>query len=479
MKIETESKPTTTSSFNTRIISLAEDFDQLTFKRHSELAGKVLREFKIMLRNMTWTKWDLLAKNLFSESSQLISEAFNQPISEAKKIKEEADEENPDDKDKNERKKSRKLSKQSLRLLCKCLLSIHLIPTNPDTSKRLLSDLLFDQSSELGNKPELEDLTGYLLYRYLNAFGDAATQAFLMTKLREYQIQRAHLLVGIVYNYVLRRMLLRNYVEEAAHLLANCQFPEHEQNIQLCKFLFYKGYFKGLIGDFNQSGLLLGQALRKAPESHIRDESRALKNFKLLVQKHHIVVSLLKSEMPNSKLFKEPRLKAYKTLVLLVSKGRFSAFRDHLQVFLDQFRRDMVFPLLLKLKSVVLKNGLKKLSQAYSSLSITELLYKLGLHNEKKLQIDAFLAKVMAKMSSFTLDSDLKTVVFQKKERTLSDDTIRKALAKRIEHVKSLEEQMVHALKFPEEKEEREDVAQSEGDEFDLDDLDFSFEDFF
>ena len=487
MKLETEtpaSNPTTkttTSSFNSRLISLAEDFDQLTFKRHSELSGKVLREFKIMLQNLTWVKWDMLAKTLFSESSELISSSFGRELSESKKIKEEIKNKAEVDpkNDNNKAKKSRKLSKQSLRLLCKCLLAVSLIKENPASSQQLLRELLFNEESTLENKPELEDLTGYLLYRFLNAFSSECTQEFLMNKLREYQIQKAHSLVGIVYNHLLRGMLLSNYIEEAGHFLTNCEFPEHEQNTQLCKFLFYKGYYMGLTGSLGQSGMLLSQALRKAPEDHISGESRALKNFKLLAQKHLIVVSLLQSEMPSPKLFSETRLNQYKKLVLLVSKGHFKQFREHLEAFKDQFKRDLVFPLLLKLKSVVLKNGLKKLSQAYSSLSVSELLFKLGLHNERKLQVDAFLAKVMSKMSRFTLDSNLKTVIFQREERTLSDDSIRQALAKRVEHVKSLEEQMVRALKFPEEKEEVEVENQSQDDEFDLDDFDFDFEDFF
>lgn len=476
---QTSTPKTSTSSFNTRLISLAEDFDQLTFKRHSELSGKVVREFKVMLQNMTWVKWDMLAKTLFSSSSKLISSSFGKEISETKKIKEET-KAKTDAKPENEKtKKSRKLNRQSLRLLCKCLLAVGLINENPESSQTLLRELLFTAGSPLENKPELEELSGYLLYRFLNAFSSNCSQEFLMNKLREYQIQKAHSLVGIVYNHLLRGMLLSNHIEEAGHFLTNCEFPEHEQNTQLCKFLFYKGYYMGLTGSLAQSGLLLSQALRKAPEDHLRGESRALKNFKLLTQKHLIVVSLLRSEMPSSKLFNESRLAQYKKLVLLVSKGHFKEFREHLEAFQVQFKRDLVFPLLLKLKSVVLKNGLKKLSQAYSSLSVTELLFKLGLHNERKLQVDAFLAKVMSKMSRFTLDSNLKTVIFQREERTLSDDSIREALAKRVEHVKSLEEQMVRALKFPEEKEEVEADNQSQEDEFDLDDLDFDFEDFF
>lgn len=491
MKIETESiepkKPAgNISSFNSRFVSFAEEFDQLTSKRQSELSGKVLREFKIILRNMSWAKWDMLAKTFFADSAEAISAAFGQPISETRRIREEtpskADASSDADKDKDKEpraKKGRKLSRNSLSLLSKCLLAVDLLRTNQTASKCLFMELLFGAGSELENKPELENLSGYLLYRFLNAFTGAVSQEFLMVRLREYQIQKAHTLVGIVYNHLLRGMLLNNYIEEAGHFLTNCDFPEHEQNTQLCKFLFYKGYYKGLVGDFTQSRLLLSQVLRKAPESHLQSESRALKNFKLLTQKHLIVVSLLLSEMPSPDLFRESRLNEYKTLVLLVSKGHFKNFREHLEKCQAQFRRDLVFPLLLKLKSVVLKNGLKKLSQAYSSLSVPELLFKLGLHNERKLQVDAFLAKVMSKMSRFTLDSNLKTVVFQREERTFSDDSIRKALAKRIEHIKSLEEQMVHALKFPEEKEEVEVKEESQEDELDLEDLDFSFEDFF
>jgi hypothetical protein len=497
MKIEPETpdkQPPSFSSFNSRIISLAEDFDQLTTKRHSELSGKVLREFKIMNRNLSWSKWNRLAQTLFASSADLISQSFGKTISESKRIREEnveekvqsggdnvnETEENKENAagDKDKVKKSRKLSKQSLRLLTKCLLAVNLIPTSPEVSKKLLLQLLFE-SEELKNRPELEELSGYLLYRYLYTFSEEISQSFLMIKLREYQIQKAYSLVGIVYNHALRRMLLKNYIEEAGHFISNCEFPEHEQNIQLCKFLFYKGYYMGLTGNLRQSGLLLGQALQKAPESYLKSESRSTKNFKLLTQKHLIVVSLLQSESPPRKLFRDPRLAKYKQLVLLVSKGHFKKFRDHLEQCQEQFKRDLVFPLLLKLKSVVIKNGLKKLSQAYSSLSVIELMFKLGLHNEKKLEVDAFLAKVMSKMNRFTLDSSLKTVIFKRETRALSDDSVREALARRVEHVKSLEEQMVRALKFPEEKEEQEKPENEEEDEFDLDDLDFSFEDFF
>lgn len=486
MKLESESaeaKRPGVSSFNGRFLSFAEEFDALTSKRQAELAGKVLREFKVILRNLSWAKWDMLAKTFFSGSADLIAASFGTPLSESKRIREETPlrpESLPAQGAKEPKaKKSRKLSKNALTLLSKCLLAAALLESKPVGAKALLEELLFEAGSELGGRPELESLSGYLLYRYLNAFGSEAEQGFLLAKLREYQLAKAHLLVGIVYNHLLRGMLLSNHVEEAGQFLANCEFPEHEQNTQLCKFLFYKGYHKGLVGDFAQSRLLLGQGLRKAPENHVQVESRALKNFKLLTQKHLVVVSLLLSEMPSPELFREPRLGAYKTLVLLVSKGHFKNFREHLERFQAQFRRDLVFPLLLKLKSVVLKNGLKKLSQAYSSLSVSELLFKLGLHNERKLQVDAFLAKVMSKMSRFTLDSQLKTVVFQREERVFSDDSIRQALAKRIEHVKSLEEQMVHSLKFPEEPADAEPRDRPQDDEFDLEDLDFSFEDFF
>lgn len=488
MKIETETAPKTGpsfSTFNPRIVSLAEDFDQLTVKRQTELAGKVLREFKIVLRNLSWAKWNVLAQTLFAGSAQLITASFGKQLTENRRIREEnpvkevAEAENKEEpKDNEKSKKGRKFSKQSLRLLTKCLLAADLLGKDSAVSKGLMEELLFRGESDLASKPELEDLAGYLLYRYLYAFPGDITQGFLMNKLREYQISKAHSMVGIVYNYALRRMLLKNYIEEAGHFLTNCEFPEHEQNTQLCKFLFYKGYYMGLTGDLGQSVLLLSQALRKAPESYLKGESRASKNFKLLAQKHLIVVSLLRSEMPTKKLFKNPRLAQYKQLVLLVSKGHFKQFREHLETCQAQFKRDLVFPLLQKLKSVVIKNGLKKLSQAYSSLSVVELMYKLGLHNEKKLEVDAFLAKVMSKINRFTLDASLKTVVFKREDRTLSDDSIREALAKRVEHVKSLEDQMVRALKFPEEKEEVE-KEEDDDDEFDLDDLDFSFDDFF
>ena len=323
----------------------------------------------------------------------------------------------------------------------------------------------------------MQEISGYLLYKYLSIAGNSLDYKALMTKLKIYQTKQANSQFGILYNYLLRNMLIFNDIESAGKLLQNCEFPEHEQNNQLSKYLFYKGYYKGLVGQFNESRLLLEQSLQKAPEDYLKNESRGLKNFKLLTQKHLIVVSLLMSELPSPLLFKNPRLKVYKELVLLVSRGHFQHFRNHLEKHQEMFKRDVVYPLLLKLKSVVLKNGLKKLSKAYSSLSVSELLFKLGIQNENKLQVNAFLAKVMAKISRLVLSNDNKTLIFKKEERNLSDDSIRQALARRIEHVKSLEEQMIKALKFPDEKKD-EKIQEEFEDDFDLDDLDFSFEDF-
>ena len=461
------------STFKIRTVELAEQFEKLAFKKQSELSGKVLRHFKIILANLNNEKWSLLAKSLFSCTGTLIAD--NLPITEDNQIQEEGDSKT---KGEESNKKSKKLSKQSLRLLTRCLLSVFLIKVDEAKATEMIHELLFGEKGGLGDNTELQELNAYILYRYLNLSSCKLNQADMMVKLRDYQTKQAHSLVGIVFNHILRNMLLSNHIEEAGRFLKHCEFPEHEQNIQLSKFLFYKGFYMGLVGNFSQSGLLLGQALQKAPEDHLKKESRALKNFKLVAQKQLIIVSLLMSEMPSPRLFRDHRLKVYKELVLLVSKGHFQKFRVYLESHKELFKKDLVYTLLLKLKSVVLKNGLKKLSQAYSSLSIYELLYKLGLHNESKLQVNAFLAKVMGKMSRFVLTNDNKTVIFKREERNLSDDSIRQALSKRIVHVKSLEEQMVKALKFPDENKDEKGPLDEE-DEYDLDDLDFSFEDMF
>ena len=461
------------STFKLKTLELAEDFEKLTFKRQSELSGKVLRLFKVIMNNLNLEKWAMLAKSIFSCTDNIISKSLNLPAVKKIQVEEsETETKKPGD----STKPQKKLKKQSLRLLGKTLLGVYLIKDKPVLAAEILSELLFTKTDGLDERSELEELSGYVLYKYLIIPANEVSRGFLMGKLREYQSRQANSLVGIIYNHLLRQMLVGNQIEEAGRFLMNCDFPEFEQNIQLCKFLFHKGFYMGLVGDFAQARLFLGQALQKAPEDQFKTESRALKNFKLLTQKHLIVVSLLMSEMPSPKLFQNQRLNVYKQLVLLVSKGHFQEFRSHLELNKEIFNRDYVLPLLLKLKSVVLKNGLKKLSQAYSSLSVAELLNKLGLHQENKLQVNAFLAKVMAKMNKFVLNSKDNTVVFKREERDMSDDSVRETLVRRIEHVKSLEEQMVKALKFSEQNVDlKEDVGSA--DEFDLDELDFSFDD--
>lgn len=89
------------------------------------------------------------------------------------------------------------------------------------------------------------------------------------------------------------------------------------------KYLFYKGLFLGKIGDFKNSHRYIEEALRKAPTlPEGARKQQGLKNYYLLVKKHHIVLDLLMNQLPMTETFEgEPKLDVYKEMVKLVSNG--------------------------------------------------------------------------------------------------------------------------------------------------------------
>lgn len=345
-------------------------------------------------------------------------------------------------------------------------------------ARSALHALLFDRPHNFAHRTYLEQLVNFLFYKYLNciefsnSFEQQKGELYLL--LRELQAYKSNILFCTLYIFILRNLILSKQLKEAHQLLKNWMFPESIQYVYFTKYLFYRGLFHGLVGQYQKAYLYMNDAFRKVPENQDRLTS-GLKSFILLIQKHLIVLNLHLNELPSIEMFTEvPKLRNYKELVKVVSQGQKDEFTKYIKDHKDEFGKDLVYPLLNKLKVVVLRNAVKKLSIAYTRISIPDALAKLEIKADDNFDMQSFLAKSKDYIQDFTIDPQTNVIYFAKSSENYSDAFIRETLNRRIEHLNILEEQVVKSLKYPEIKVEQKAKAE---DNEDMDDLDFSFDD--
>ncbi|KAG8757396.1 26S proteasome non-ATPase regulatory subunit [Serendipita sp. 396] len=185
---------------------------------------------------------------------------------------------------------------------------------------------------------------------------------------------------------VLINLLLRNYIHyklfsQADKFVSKTNFPQSAGNPQLARHHFYLGRIKAVQLSYTQAHTQFEQAIRRAPPA------TTAPGFYQAVHKFFIVVELLMGEIPERQMFRhvvlEKPLKPYAEIVRAVRTGSLSQFQAALQTHSAQFTADNTLTLLSRLRQNVIKTGLRKLSLAYSRISLRDICLKLHLESEE------------------------------------------------------------------------------------------------
>ena len=123
---------------------------------------------------------------------------------------------------------------------------------------------------------------------------------------------------------------------------------------------------------------MLNQALRKSPD--------VAKGFKIQCQKIAIVVELLLGDIPNRQIFSDEfifsNLFPYFRLIQVVLEGELQIFNNLVQQYKDRFQKDGLYIIILRLNQIVIRIGLRRISLAYSNISLRDVAAKLNIPAE-------------------------------------------------------------------------------------------------
>lgn len=179
-------------------------------------------------------------------------------------------------------------------------------------------------------------------------------------------------------NLLLRNYLHYNLYDQAEKFRAKAQRPEQSRShTQYCRYLFYLGRIKAIQLEYTDARDYLQQAARKAPNSAL--------GFRVTVSKWLILVRLLLGEIPEHQDFTQPGLRqplqAYYELTQAVRGGDLTLFRRAAETNHKVFAEDKVSNLIVRLRHNVIRAGLRRISLAYSRISLADVASKLGLPN--------------------------------------------------------------------------------------------------
>ena len=191
---------------------------------------------------------------------------------------------------------------------------------------------------------------------------------------------------------MLLNALLRSYLAvgcygPAEQLRSKAQLPPASQqsNGQLCRYLFYLGRIKAVTLAYSEAKDCLQQAERKAPPASAAAGGGAARGFRLAVLRWLTVTRLLLGEIPDRSTFSAEgpgaaaALAPYAELTQAVRLGDLGAFAAVSARHAARFGADGTLHLVGRLRSSVLRAGLRRVSLAYSRISLADVAAKLEL----------------------------------------------------------------------------------------------------
>ncbi|CCW60941.1 unnamed protein product [Phytomonas sp. EM1] len=210
------------------------------------------------------------------------------------------------------------------------------------------------------------------------AISDTEHLTSLMTLYRALCVRHDELGMEILLNDLLALLTRTHQHEQAESLIATCDLTlPHHSNNQAARYYYYVGFTQALRLEYVAAHHSLQQALRKAPErAH---------GFHIAATKLSLVVQLLLGEIPprSDFLAKDMRecLSPYLQLTSCVRFGQLGRFMSILQQHKETFAHDRTYSLILRVRQHVIKTGLRRICQAYSRISISDVCVKLSMEN--------------------------------------------------------------------------------------------------
>ncbi|EST05007.1 Proteasome component (PCI) domain protein [Kalmanozyma brasiliensis GHG001] len=291
-------------------------------------------------------------------------------------------------------------------------------------------------------------------------------------------------------------LLLRSYIveanlyDQADKLVARAPFPRSSaSNPQVARYDYYVGRIRAVQLDYTQAHVHLQQAIRRAPQASLPQESssaggdnaegavkaaavekkqagskkesnpvgqsQTAAGFLQTAYKFLVVVELLMGEIPERSIFRTPVLRKalapYMEIVQAVRVGDLQRFQSTLQQHTSLFQTDKTLSLIVRLRHNVIKTGIRMISLSYSRISLADITHKLHLESEE--DAEYIVAKAIrdnvVDSRDTRVDHEKAEMVNRESKDLYETDEPMQQFQQRIQFCLQLHNESVKAMRYP------------------------------
>ncbi|AET41041.1 proteasome regulatory particle lid subunit RPN3 Ecym_7193 [Eremothecium cymbalariae DBVPG len=293
---------------------------------------------------------------------------------------------------------------------------------------------------------------------------------FLRTATLKYDNESKAMLITLI----IRDLLNSGEVETASDFISKVEFPsDHDVSSPLeARYYFYLSKINAIQLDYSAANDYVMAAIKKAPNS------QSSLGFLQQANKLHCVIQLLMGDIPELSFFHqkgmEETLTPYYHLSKAVKLGDLKKFTATISRYKPQLVQDGNYQLCVRLRSNVIKTGIRIISLTYKKISLKDICLRLHLDSEQTVEYmvsrairDGVIEAKINHQEGYIETSELLNVYATKQPQHIFDD--------RIIFVNQLHDECVVAMRYPGSREKKKNAkSDNQEGELDLDVMDLS-----
>lgn len=202
----------------------------------------------------------------------------------------------------------------------------------------------------------------------------------LLLALRTATLKHDNETSGALITLLLRNFILLHDYTQASNFIEKVEFPKDVSTSIESRYFFYLAKINSIQLNYSDAHEFVISAIRKAPQT------QNATGFLQVSYKLSVLIELLTGEIPELSFFKksgfEKCLTPYSEITKAVKLGDLKLFNETLARYREQFIKDDNLTLVTRLRSNVIKTGIRIISLSYTKISLKDICIKLHLDNE-------------------------------------------------------------------------------------------------
>lgn len=268
----------------------------------------------------------------------------------------------------------------------------------------------------------------------------------LLLALRTSTIKHDDETSGSLITLILRNYILVHDYSQASNFIEKIELPKNVSNSIETRYYFYLAKINSIQLNYSDSHEFVITAIRKAPQTQ-----NAI-GFLQAAYKLNVLIELLTGDIPELSFFQKPGfekvLKPYQELTKAVKLGDLKIFNETLINYRDSLIKDDNYSLVTRLRSNVIKTGIRIISLSYTRISLKDICIKLHLDNESSAEYivskairDGVIDAQINHQKGYVESNEIKNVY--------STNQPQDQFNQRINFVNSLHNDSVKAMRYP------------------------------